>query len=201
MNKMTVKVAIFLILGAVYMFTCNGCSGTARYSKYSSIDPELNIAMDYLSGWQPSETRGANNSYAEVFFGEPRDKEEKGTRKAFIVVNSVESSKMGIAADTIEAAANDLSGKMLKFKDGKSLGRARIKIPSGEAIKLDFSYKAPDKLYAVGAKLVPVMERVVILKNGGRFYTVRYENKEEDFSKFEKDFDHMVKSVRFKEKR
>jgi len=183
------------------MVTCNGCSGIEKYKKYSSVDPELNMTMDYLSGWQFSETRGSNDSYANVFFGESRKKGEEKGRIAFISITSVESSKIGVIPPTIEAVADDLSGKMLKFKDGKLLKKAKIKIPAGEAIELRLSFKAPEKIYSINSKLIPVNERVVILKNGDRFYTVKYENKEEDFGRFDKDFDHMVKSIRFKEKR
>lgn len=201
MNKMAVKVSVFLLLGVGYMVTCNGCSGTEKYKKYSSADPELNMTMDYISGWQFSETRGSNDSYANVFFGEPRKKGEEKTRRAFISVTSVESSKIGIAPPTIDAVADDLSGKSLKFKDGKVLKRAKIKIPAGEAIELKFSFEALDKIYSVDSKLIPVNEKVVVLKNADRFYTVRYENKEESFDRFDKDFNHIVKSIRFKEKR
>lgn len=197
MNKTAIRVFI-LLLGAAYMVTCNGCSGAGKYKKYSSADPELNITMDYISGWLYRETRGSNNSYADVFFGEPRNKWEEKVFKAFISVTSVEIPRGGAPSATLETLANGLSDNKLKYKDGKLLNRARIKIPAGEAIELSFSYKALNKIYSIDSKLIPVGEKVVILINGGRFYTIRYENKEDDFNRFDKDFDHIVKSIRFK---
>lgn len=197
MNKTAMSVSIFLLLGAAYMVTCNGCSDAGKYKKYSSADPELNITMDYISGWQYRETRGSNNSYADVFFGEPRNKGEEKVLKAFISVTSVDTPRGG----TLETIADGLSDNKLKYKDGKLLNRARIKIPAGEAIELSFSYKALNKIYSIDSKLIPVEEKVVILINGGRSYTIRYENKEDDFNRFDKDFGHIVKSMRFKQKR
>lgn len=198
MNKTAISVSIFLLLGVAYMVTCNGCSGAVKYKKYSSTDPELNITMDYISGWHYRETRGSNNSYADVFFGEPRNKGEEKVFKAFIAVTSVGAPKTAAPSAALEALADGLSDGKLKFKDGKLLNRRRIKIPAGEAIELSFSYKALNKIYSVDSKLIPFEEKVIILIKGGRSYTIRYENKEDDFSRFDKDFDHIVKSIRFK---
>lgn len=183
------------------MVTCNGCSGKGKYEKYSSADPELNIKMDYLAGWQFSETRGANNSYADVFFGEPRDKTNEKTRRAVMEVTSFQSSKTEAGVQTISTVADSLIDNKLKSKDGKLLGKARIRLPAGEAVDISFSFKAMDKLYSIDAKSIPVKERVLILKNDDRFYTVRYQNRGEVFDKYSKDFDHIIKSLRFKQKR
>jgi hypothetical protein len=89
----------------------------------------------------------------------------------------------------------------LKFKDGKSLGKTKVRLPAGEAMDISFSFKAMDKLYSIDAKLTPVVERMIILKNGDRFYTVRYQSREEVFDKYGKDFSHMIRSLRFKDGR
>ncbi len=201
MNRTAAGISFLLLLGVAYMVTCNGCSGSAKYDKYSSTDPELNMTMDYIPGWQYRETRGSNNSYADVFFGEPRNKGEEKGRKAFISATSVKIPDAAMPADMLDRSAESFAESRLKYKEGKLLGRAKLKIPAGEAVELSFSYKALDKLYNSNAKLAPVEEKVVMLINGGRFYTVRYENKEDDFKRFDKDFDHIVKSIRFKEKR
>ena len=201
MNKRMMGIFVFLLLGVPYMVTCNGCSGMGKYKKYSSADPELNITMDCISGWQGSETRGAHNSYADVYFGEPWDKVGAKTRRAFIEVTSIQASKTGPGTPDISAIAEGVATGKLKFKDGKLLGKAKIKLPAGEAMDLTFSFRAMDKLYSIDAKLIPVKERAVILKNGDRFYTVKYQNREEVFDKYSRDFDHIVKSLRFKEKR
>ncbi|MFA5339506.1 MAG: hypothetical protein WC317_05105 [Candidatus Omnitrophota bacterium] len=198
MKKSAVTVFI-LLLGAAYMVTCSGCSGAGKYKKYSSTDPELNLTMDHIPGWEPSETRGAHNSYADVYFGEPWDKVGAKTRRASIEVISFQGPKTG--TPDISAVAEGITAGNLKFNDGKLLGKEKIKLPAGEAMDLSFSFKAPDRLYSTASKLVPVKERVVILNNGGKLYTVKYQNREEAFDKYSKDFDHIVRSIRFKVKR
>jgi hypothetical protein len=81
------------------------------------------------------------------------------------------------------------------------LSKAKVRLPAGEAMDLAFSFKSPDKLYSVKAKLMSAKERIVVLKNGDWFYAVRYQNWEEVFDKYDKEFTHMVRSIRFKEKK
>jgi hypothetical protein len=201
MNRTVVRILVFLLLGATYMVTCNGCSGAGRYKKYSSADPRLNITMDYISGWEGKETRGANNSYFDVYFGEPWDKAGTKTRRAFMEVTSFQGQKPASGIPTISTVADGLMDSELKFKDCKLLSKAKVRLPAGEAMDLAFSFKSPDKLYSVKAKLMSAKERIVVLKNGDWFYAVRYQNWEEVFDKYDKEFTHMVRSIRFKEKK
>lgn len=181
------------------MVTCSGCSGAGKYKKYSSTDPELNLTMYYIPGWEFSETRGAHNSYVDVYFGEPWDKVRAKTRRASIEVVSFQVPKTG--TPDISALAEGIAAGKLRLNDGKLLGKAKIKLPAGEAMDLSFSFKAPDRLYNTSSKLLTVKERVVILKNGDSLYTVKYQNREEAFDKYSKDFNNIVRSIRFKVKR
>ncbi len=194
MNKMSVRISIFLLLGAIYMITLNGCSGAGRFKKYSSEAPDLNITMDYISGWEGRETRGTNGSYADVYFGEPRDKAGTKAYRAFMQITSFPVMN----AQTVEVFEDSLVANKLKFKDGKLLGRTKVKIPAGEAADLGFSFKIPDRLYSVKSKFIPMRERIIVFEGGGRFYTVKYQNAEEDFDRYSKDFDHIIRSLRVK---
>ncbi len=173
-----------------------GCSDGFKYSQYSSKDPELNLAIDYIAGWRSNEHKGENKMSAGLLFFE----DKKGdVFKALISVNAIKASKIKVDPSTIEAMANSISESKLNFKDGKILSRSRIKVLATEAIELDVSYKTADKIYAVDSKYIPVKERIVIFKKGDKFYTIRYENKEEDFDKLNKAFDHIVRSLKFKD--
>lgn len=184
----------YIIIGAIAMFNLFGCSSDMKYEKYSSKDPEINISMDYIPGWLYSEHRGSYNSYAQVLFYEKGD--ENKAFKAAISVNVRDASKLKEPPAAIEAMADDLKSKRMKFKDFVLVSEAGSKILGENAIAMDFSYKTLDKLYDVAAKLIPVNEKVAIFKKGGKLYIVRYENTAEDFKKFEKSFKHMLTSLK-----
>jgi len=184
----------YIIIGAISMFNLFGCSSDVKYEKYSSKDPEINISMDYVSGWLYSEHRGSYNSYAQVLFYEKGD--DKKAFKAAIAVNVRDASKLKDPPVTIEVMADDLKSKRMKFKDYSLVSEASSKILGENTIVMDFSYKTLDKLYDVAAKLIPVNEKVAIFKKGGKLYIVRYENTAEDFKKFEKSFKHMLTSLK-----
>lgn len=190
------KIYAYIIIGAIAMFNLFGCSSNVKYEKYSSKDSEINIAMDYISGWLYSEHRGSYNSYAQVLFYEKGD--EKKIFKAGISVNVRDISKLETRPATIEAVADDLKSKRMKFKDSMLVSNGNLKVSGENAIVMDFSYKTLDKLYDVTAKLIPVKEKIVIFKKDNKLYTVRYENTAEDFKGFEKAFSHILNSIIFK---
>ena len=190
------KTCAYIIIGAISMFNLFGCSSNVKYEKYSSKDPEINIAMDYISGWLYSEHRGSYNSYAQVLFYEKGD--EKKVFKAGISVNVKDESKVETKPATVETMADDLKSKRMKFKDSMLVSKGNSNISGEKAVVMEFSYKTLDKLYDVAAKLIPVKEKVVIFKKGSKFYTIRYENTAEDFKRFEKAFSRMLNSIIFK---
>lgn len=190
------KFYAYIIIGAISMFNLFGCSSNMKYEKYSSKDPEINIAMDYISGWLYSEHRGSYNSYAQVLFYEKGD--EKKVFKAGISVNVKDESKVETKPVTIQTMADDLKSKRMKFKDSMLVSSGNSNISGENAIVMNFSYKTLDKFYDVTAKLIPVREKVVIFKKGSKFYTIRYENTAEDFKRFEKAFSRMLSSIKFK---
>lgn len=172
-----------------------GNFGGLKYESYSSKDPELNITMDYILGWDYKEHRGSYGSYAQVIFIEP--KKEQGL-KTHIVVTVKKSSKVKFKPLTIEAMWEDLLAKRLKLKDTKVLSKSNRKLLNTKAIDIELAYKTLDKLYRVDAELIPVKERIIIFEKGEKFYTLRYMNREEEFKKFERAFYHCIKTLRIK---
>ena len=179
------------------MFSSYGCSGNLKYERYSSKDIEINISMDYISGWLYSEHRGSNDSYAQVIFYELAKKDK--TSRVGMAVTVEKSSKVRFQPLTLEAMADDLLNKRLKFKDARILSKVNTSLFDTEALDIELSYKTLDKLYSADAKLIPVKERIIIFKRNDRFYTLRYENTEEEFNKFAQAFTHCIGTLKFKD--
>lgn len=186
---------LIVIAGVFLMMNVCGCSDGFKYSRYSSKDPELNLTIDYISGWHCIEHRGENNVNANVLFFEDKAGD---IFKAKVSLNAGDISKSRISPPTIEAIADNISASMLKFEGSKALSRSKIRLLGTKAVDLQFSYKALDRIYSVNPKLIPVKARMIIFERGDKFYTVRYENREKDFENLSKAFNHMIRTLRFK---
>lgn len=173
-----------------------GCSNRLKFERYSSKDPELNLAMDFVSGWLYSEHRGEKSSYAGVVFYENK----KGdVPKALIGLTVRTESKVKLEPKTTEAFAEDIISKRRKFKEMELLSKSYGKFSGIDAVNIIMSYKISDKLYGANAKLISAKERVVVLKKNDKFYTIRYENTAKEFNKFDKAFSHILDSIDFKD--
>jgi hypothetical protein len=178
------------------MFNSYGCSPNVKYSNYSSKDAELNISMDYISGWTYIESRGSYGSYAQVQFIGP---EIKGKDfRASMIVTVKKESKVDFKPLIVEAMIDDIVTRRLKFKDAQVLSKSKIKLSGIDAVDIALTYKELDRLRSIDAKFVPRKERLVIFKKGDKFYILRYVHSEEDFAKFDKAFYHCVKTLKFK---
>ena len=186
---------LIVIAGVFLMMNVCGCSDGFKYSRYSSKDPELNLTIDYISGWHCIEHRGEKNENANVLFFEDKAGD---IFKAKVSLNAGDISKSRISPPTIEAIADNISASMLKFEGSKALSRSKIRLLGTKAVDLQFSYKALDRIYSVNPKLIPVKARMIIFERGDKFYTVRYENREKDFENLSKAFNHMIRTLRFK---
>ncbi|MCX5708023.1 MAG: hypothetical protein NTY14_03465 [Candidatus Omnitrophica bacterium] len=133
---------IILAIGVISMVGSYGCSKVVKYERYSSKDIEINMAMDYISGWLFSETRGAEKSYAQVVFYEPQRKDKN--IKAEIVVTVQDSSKLKLDSSSVESFVDDLLSRREKLKDMKLLARAKNVVAGSEAISVLLSYKTID---------------------------------------------------------
>lgn len=184
-----------IIAGVFVMMNICGCSDGFKYSRYSSKDPELNLTIDYISGWRSIEHRGENNMNASVLFFEDK---AGNVFKAKVSLTAIDISKSKIKPTTIDRLADSISAATLKFEGSKVLSRSKIKFLGTDAVELLFSYKTLDRIYVVNSKLIPAEERMIIFERGDKFYTIRYENREEDFEKLSKAFDHMIRTLRFK---
>jgi len=173
-----------------------GCSGV-KFEKYSSKDPLINISMDYIKGWQYSETRGSYGSYAQVMFFQFK-KGEKGSR-VIMEVTVKDSSKIQLAPLTLQKVVDDLLAKRMMFKDAKVLSKSNMSLLNTDAIMIELSYLTLENLLSVNSKLIPVKEKVIIFKKNNNFYFLRYENSAEEFDKYSSAFMHMVKTIKIKD--
>lgn len=181
----------FLLVGIIGMV---GCSSAFKYEKYTDQDPELDLSVDYISGWKATPQKGSYGSFTQVVFIEPRKKDK--TLPALMVLTLKRESKADFSPLTIEGAYVDLTIKRRKFKDFKALSRSRMKLLDTEAIVSEFAYKALDLPESLKAKLVPTREKVVIFKREDKFYFLRYENFAEDFGRYEQAFNRVIKSLK-----
>lgn len=193
-----IKACLFLLIGALFMININGCADGFKYTRFSSKDPGLNVAMDYISDWVVREHKGPESDAAGVLFYE-NIQGDVFKAKISLYVTNISGKKTSLPS--IDAMANDLVLKRLKFKEAKVLSSSKIKVLGAQAREIILSYKAMDKLYSVDPRLIAVKERVVILYHGSKFYTVRYDNTEDKFDQLNKAFTHIIKSLRFQDQK
>jgi hypothetical protein len=183
-----------IVTGGIFMADCYGDGSNLTYKEYSSEDTELNIAMDYVSGWNFQESRGAYGSYAQVqFYGAV-----KGDFAPSIVITAQRSAKAAFSPKTVDGLADDLVGKRMHFEDAEVLSRSDTEILGLPAVDIQLSYKKPDQLRSIDFNLILFHERVVIFQKGDTFYTLRYVNPQQGYQEFEEAFLQGIKTLRFK---
>jgi len=187
---------MILMLGAIIMVYFSGCAGGIKYDKYSNDDPNLNLSMDYISGWAHDVQYGSHGSFVQVVFVEPM---RKGREYPGMMVVTVRGkSNLKIEPPTIEGIRDDIVKKRFYFKEPKLLSKSNTKYLSQEAIEVLLSYTAINSFDKLNARFVPIKERIVILERGDKFYTIRYENMAGNFDAYSEAFTHIVKSIKFK---
>ena len=189
---------LFLLSGIICLINLYGCSDKLKYEKYSSKSINLNLSLDYIAGWLYSEQIGANDNFPQVVFYKPSKKD--AISLAGIIVTVDKSTKIQLPAQTIEAVAVDLLSKRQRFKDAKILLKLKRKFLGLPAWDIKLSYKTLDKTYSAEAKLIAVIERIIIFKREDKFYTLRYENRAEEFDQFSGAFSRIINSLRFKDR-
>jgi hypothetical protein len=186
---------LFFLTGVMIMLNGYGCAGESQYTSYSGKDPALNLSVDCISGWVSQEHKDAERGLVSLLFF----RDEKGTGyKPKMSLILKQGTLLEILPADADSMANDLIQKRSKFKNAKLLSNTRTKVLGLEARQILISYQAMDNIYAFNAKPLPVKERIVVFKKGDAFCLLRYENKEQDFDKFESAFSRMVKSLKFK---
>ncbi|MBM3251363.1 MAG: hypothetical protein FJZ11_01090 [Candidatus Omnitrophica bacterium] len=195
-RRKTIKL---LITGVIIMLIGSGCFSQFKYEKYSSKDPSLGINIKYIAGWKFHEQKGAYGSFAQVVFHEP-DRKDK-TIKASMSVTVEDSSKVKFSPTDLKGMEEDLLGKRMKLPEARVVSSARKNFLGVAAKDIGLTYRAPDKVYSLDAKLVPLQERIIIFKKDDKFYTVKYQNTPEDFAKFNQAFNHITKTLKIKDKK
>jgi len=189
------------LVSGVLMVSLVSCSSNGfKYEKYTAKDPMLGLKVEYIKGWMHGESRGSNNSYAEVFFGEPA-KDKSTSFKPFMNILVRDIALLGAGSKDLDGIADIIISKNIKIHRASevSLPRARIKLPAGEAVDSSFEFETLDKIYSVGNSKIKVIEREVVLLKDSKAYILSYRNRQEDFSKYSKAFDHFIRSLRFEQ--
>jgi hypothetical protein len=186
----------YLILGVISMLSFFGCSGGFKYEKYVSKNPELNFFIDHITGWSAHEQIGSFNSFSQVGFYEPVMSGK--SLRAMMIVTVMDKSRLGFAPGTLDVMLGDLIKKRMLFNSTKVVSKTSMTLSGQAAYRIEFSYRGLDSFENRQAKLVPMKERVVIFERNGKFYSVRYENLADDFNKYSRAFDHIVRSIKFK---
>jgi hypothetical protein len=188
------KIIVCLGMFFVFMSGLSGCAPGIKYARYTSKDLTLNLKMDYIAGWFYSEQRGAKNAYVQVLFYEREQKDRP--RRALIAVTARPASGFDSQPVTALSVLYDIINKRSKFKDAAIISKGeRSNLLGVEARTAEITYKTLDKLHTAGAKLIPVKEKIVVLRKGDTVYTIRYENAVQDFVSFEKAFTRILKTI------
>lgn len=176
----------------------SGCSDGFKYEKYTANDPMLGLKVEYLKGWIHGESRGSNDSYAEVFFGEP-PKDKSAIFRPFMNIVARDTTLLGAGAKDLGGIADIIISKNIKIHRANEIStqRARIKLPAGEAVESSFEFETFDKIYTVGSSKIKVVEREVVLVKDSKAYILSYRNRQEDFGKYSRAFDHFIRSLQF----
>jgi hypothetical protein len=196
-GKPLLKIIAYFIAGVFGMGITGGCFSSIKYDTYVSKDPGLGVVIKYVSGWSATEQHGSHGSFVQAVFLEPKG-EDKTLKSAAMVITAQPADKVTLPAQTIDAFVDDLISKRMKFTDAKILSRSSAKVCGLAAADITLTYKSLDKIYSVDSQLVQYSERAVIFMNGGRFYTLRYENRAGAFPGFENAFSHVVQTLKFK---
>ena len=172
-----------------------GCANEVKYIHYSSKVSGLNIEMDYPLDWTFLEQQDLKSGYVNVLFSEPG----KGQHlKATIMVTSKKISTLKPELMSPEALIKSLAAVRLKSEGAKVLGRSAMRVGNELACGMLLSYQALDELNSVKANLLPVKERLIVLRHGETIYILRYRNTLKEFTRFDKAFMHCLKLLKFK---
>ncbi len=176
------------------MMNTYGCAENFKYEQYSGKNPELDFTLDYISGWTASEQSGSKSNFSQVVFYPPRG-QAPNTVMSVTVENAEE---VGIKPASIDARAQDILNRRLKFEESRVIKNDKVTFKSLPASEILLSYKSPGTLWSLEQKLINVTEKIIVFKRNEKFYTLRYESKSEDFDKSSKAFEHLADSLKFK---
>jgi hypothetical protein len=173
----------------------SGCA-FPKFEKYSSRDPELNVEMDYFSGWVFSESRGAYDSYAQAIFLEPVKKGK--LLRASMVLTMMKESKVNFKPLTLEGFLEDWMKKWGTRNNVKIFSQEKSRICDLDAYVVKLTYEELANPESAKANFIPMQERVVLFKRNGQYYMLRYVNVFKDFRFFDGPFSHCTRSLKFK---
>lgn len=197
-REFNIRRIIILLMGVVLMVNITGCGGSFKYERYISKDPELNLTMDYLSGWKVTERNYMPQyNFVKLSFMEPKRQGKIYTAMITVTVRDV--SRLDFQPPSLDGFVDDRLLKLRDFQDSSLVSKSKTRVFWTEARDIELAYKAPDQIYNKDAKIISIKERDVALIKDNKLYVFKYDNTAEDFSGLEKAFYHCVRSVKLKD--
>lgn len=187
------KTNLFLaIWGAVAVLILSGCGGGEfKYAKYINRSPEIGISVDYLDGWKSSEYKEANKKYPTVSF---LPLKEKGP--LYILVDIMKTENLGISPVTLDAVAKDTIAKRSKFPEAKLLSKEKIRLLGTEGKDIQMSFEMTENLHTLNSKSIATKARMIVLRKNDAFYVLKLIARQEDFEKYNRAFNHIIRTFR-----
>jgi len=195
-KQMKLSIRIFLLfMGAILMAGLSGCADNFKYERFTSRNPNFKLTTDYVSGWEPVMQAGSWGSFLQAVFYEPEIIGK--VSKAYMAFTQRDSDKVDFSPVTLQGLEDDLLKKRSAHKDMVVVKRSKTMLSGAAAVNLELTYRALVNELST-TPIMPVRERIVILKKGDKFYTLRYMNLTDDFAEFDPAFHHCIKSIKFK---
>lgn len=195
MINITGRIALAAAIGMGTLLGLSGCGGdSAKYLKYSNSNPQVNLSVEYPDGWRYIAYKNQQSGFPVVVFAPPAD-----GSGAFSVLMSVE------VADTKGAGGKELSAKAvtdgiiereLKMPEARLLSRTKASVGFTKAEDIRMSLNMLDKMHTKGSKLLPSLARIMTFKKGDKVYAVKLIAKQEEYERYGKAFDRMVKTLK-----
>ncbi len=162
---------------------------------YQSDREYLQLSFEYPAAWRIIEDRGKIQAYSQALVIGPNNTAETFSAN-FVVLGSPIKAKGGRFENIAQLRGNFTSHL---YENPHFLDSLGAKIEKYDAETVIATYTIPPT-FDKGIKPleVPVKTKAFFTQVNDCFYEVIYTADVQDFSKYENDFDHLVKSIRFK---
>jgi hypothetical protein len=189
---------VLIIMGASVISGISGCAGDgAKYLKYSNSNPQVNLSVEYPEGWKYIAYKNQQSGFPIVMFAPPAETTEK--TRAFSVFMSVEVAGMKDAAGkelSAKAVTDGIIERELKMPQAQLVSRTKTSIGFTKAEDIVISLKMLEKLDSRKANLLPSRAHIIAMKKGDKVYAVKLVARQEEYERYGKAFDRMVKTLK-----
>lgn len=172
-----------------------------KYSPYSGKG-YLRVEFEYPSGWKILEDEGKIDAYNQVFVKGPRNAADTFTSTVVVCALPARSAQSKGRFDTVQHLRENYTTHL--YRDPKFLETSNTSIQGRPAESVAAAYTLPP----AGARLpqgpspknveTPMRARAFFTRDGDVLYQFIYSADSREFARHEAEFEHLVRSVRFK---